>query len=90
MSFIAKQPKGLYCRFSTIVDCPTHYDLTFDDYVDVIRMRGKDIETAIKEAKEVIEEHLEPFQRVIDAFVPNNMSETEFKEWLIKVGYKEK
>ena len=21
-SFIAKQPNGLYCRFSTIVDCP--------------------------------------------------------------------
>lgn len=23
--FIVKQPNGLYCRFSTVVDCPTHY-----------------------------------------------------------------
>lgn len=21
--FISKQPNGLYCRFSTVVDCPT-------------------------------------------------------------------
>ena len=27
-AFIAKQPNGLYCRFSTVVDCVTHYDMT--------------------------------------------------------------
>lgn len=26
-----KQPNGLFCRFSTIVDCPTHYNMTKED-----------------------------------------------------------
>lgn len=29
-SFIAQQPNGLYCRFSTIVDTVTHYNMTKD------------------------------------------------------------
>lgn len=31
MSYIARQPNGLLCRFSTVVDAPTHYNLTEDD-----------------------------------------------------------
>ena len=27
-AFISKQPNGLYCRFSTIVDTITHYNMT--------------------------------------------------------------
>lgn len=89
MSFVAKQPNGLYCRFSTIVDCPTDYNLTFDDYVDVIRMRGESKESALEEANDIIKNHLRPFQDVINSFIPNNMTEEEFKEWLIEVGYEE-
>lgn len=33
-SFIAQQPNGLYCRFSTIVDTVTHYNMTKDDYIE--------------------------------------------------------
>ena len=29
---ITKQPNGLYCRFSTIVDCPTHYNMTQEKF----------------------------------------------------------
>lgn len=87
--FIAKQPNGLYCRFSTIVDAPTHYNMTFEDYINLIKERGYDHEAAVKEAKEVIEYHLKPFEEVIERFVPNNMSEEVFKEWLKLVGYKE-
>ena len=88
--FIAKQPNGLYCRFSTIVDAPTHYDMTFEDYINAIKESGYNHETAVKEAKEVIEYHLKPFEEVIERFVPNSMSEEAFKEWLKIVGYKEK
>lgn len=38
--FIAKQPNGLYCRFSSVVDTITHDNMTFDDYVKVIMERG--------------------------------------------------
>ncbi|RGX10544.1 hypothetical protein [Paraclostridium sordellii] len=88
--FIAKQPNGLYCRFSAIVDCPTHYNMTFEDYINAIKESGYNYETAVKEAKEVIEYHLKPFEEVIERFVPNNMSEEAFKEWLKLVGYKDK
>ena len=33
--FISKQPNGLYCRFSTVVDCPTDWNMTEDDYIEV-------------------------------------------------------
>lgn len=38
-SFIAQQPNGLYCRFSTIVDTVTHYNMTKDDYIEVCKDR---------------------------------------------------
>lgn len=38
-SFIAQQPNGLYCRFSTIVDTVTHYNMTKDDYIEVCKNR---------------------------------------------------
>ena len=46
-SFIAQQPNGLYCRFSTIVDTVTHYNMTKDDYIEVCedrlgKKRGKE------------------------------------------------
>ena len=33
-AFISKQPNGLYCRFSTIVDTITHYNMTESDYIE--------------------------------------------------------
>ena len=38
-SFIAQQPNGLYCRFSTIVDTVTHYNMTKDDYIELCKDR---------------------------------------------------
>lgn len=86
--FIAKQPNGLYCRFSTVVDCPTHYNLTREDYARVIESRGISYENALKEADDIINNYLKSFQEVIDRFVPNNMTRKEFNEWLKEVGYK--
>jgi hypothetical protein len=86
--FIAKQPNGLYCRFSTIVDAPTHYNMTFEDYINVRKEKGESQEEAFKEAEIVIKCYLKPFEEVIERFVPNNMSEEAFKEWLKLVGYK--
>ena len=33
-AIIAKQPNGLYCRVSTVVDAPTHYNMTKQDYIE--------------------------------------------------------
>lgn len=33
--FVSKQPNGLYCRFSTVVDCPTVWNMTREDYINM-------------------------------------------------------
>lgn len=76
MSFIAKQPNGLYCRFSTVTDCPTHWNMTKEDYIE-FRM-----ERARQEAEETLQYYLYPFESIREGFVPNNMTEKEFKDIL--------
>ena len=78
-SFISKQPNGLYCRFSTVTDCPTHWNMTEDDYIKLCEDRAR------AEAKDVLENHLYPFEWVTDQFVDNNMSNEEFEEFLKEV-----
>lgn len=88
-AFIAKQPNGLYCRFSTIVDTVTHYNMTFDDYVNEVQMGryGRDRKSAEIEAMETVNYYIKPFQEVIDRFVPNNQTTNEFEELLKEMGY---
>lgn len=87
--FIAKQPNGLYCRFSSVVDTVTHWDMTFDDYVKVIMERGYNEEYAKKEADEIINGgYLKSFEYVLESFIPNNQSIDDFKKWCLFVGYK--
>ena len=79
-AFIAKQPNGLYCRFSTVVDCPTDWNMTADEYIELyVEMAA---ERAREEAKRTLEYRVRPFEWVKEHFVPNNMSESEFEECL--------
>lgn len=68
-SFISKQPNGLYCRFSTVVDCPTHYNMTEEEYIEMCA------EKAREEARKTLRDHLRPFEEVIESFYPANMTE---------------
>ncbi len=77
--FIVKQPNGKYCRFSTTVDCPTHINMTREDY---IRYREKE---AREEAENVLKNHLYPFEAIEEYFVPNNMTQKEFKKYIEKM-----
>lgn len=79
-SFICKQPNGLYCRFSTVVDCSTHWNMTADYYIELCKM------TAEAEARDVLDNHLKPFEWVKDNFYPNNMTEEEFEQFFKDVG----
>jgi hypothetical protein len=38
---IAKQPNGLHCRISTVVDAPTHYNMTKSEYDKFIKDASK-------------------------------------------------
>ena len=75
-SFIARQPNGLLCRFSTVVDTVTDYNMTEEEYIE---LRA---EMAREEARETIERYLRPFDWVKEYFTPNNMTEDEFNRIL--------
>lgn len=72
--FVARQPNGRLCIFSTIVDTVTYYDLTEDEY----------IELKAEEARErarydlASPRFIRPFPEVRKYFVPNNMTQEEF------------
>ena len=76
--FIARQPNGLICRHSTVVDCVTDYNMTERDYINLCK--GKGIVEA--EAQDILENYMRDFSWVRDYFCPNNMTEEEFQQIL--------
>ena len=76
MSFISKQPNGKYCRFSSIIDCPTDINMTEDDYIKLCQ------DKATIEAIDTLKTCLRPFKEVKESFIPNNMTKKEFKNIL--------
>ena len=74
--FVVRQPNGLLCRFSTIVDCPTKYNMTDEDYIELCKKKAED------EARDVLQNYIRPFSWVSEYFCPNNMSQEEFNSIL--------
>lgn len=62
MSYIAKQPNGLYCRFSSVVDEITDYNMNEDEYCDIVAERGKD------EALRTLRYHCHDFSEIIEDY----------------------
>ena len=83
-AFIARQPNGLLCRFSTVVDTVTHYNMTEEDYIEMCA------EKAREEARDTINNYLKPFELVKDYFRPNNMTEQQFEEILNEMDMESK
>lgn len=63
-AFIAKQPNGLYCRYSSIVDNITHHNMTEEDYIELC------VERAKEEAKDILEK-AKPFSEVLKNLYPD-------------------
>jgi hypothetical protein len=82
--FIAKQPNGLYCRFSTVVDTVTDWNMTEEQYIDMC------VQKAIKEAREdaidTLKRWQRPFSEVKQRFQPGNHSIERFNEILQEMG----
>lgn len=79
-AFIAKQPNGLYCRFSTIVDTVTYYDLNEDEYIELCA------EEARRQARYDLEHNVLPFKEVVKRFTPVHATVADFNLFLKKVG----
>ena len=86
-AFIVKQPNGLYCRFSTVVDCPTHYNMTEEEYIQVCV--DKAIEEATREAKDTLKHWVQPFEDIKKHFYDGNMSIEDFQLILKDMGDEE-
>lgn len=85
---IAKQPNGLYCRYSSIVDTITHYNFTKEEYLRNITGTVSNREDGI----DVLENYLHPFKEVEELLrlrLSDIESEEEVEE-LIKDMYKER
>lgn len=74
--FISKQPNGLYCRFSSVTDCPTAWNMTREDYINMKMQEAKE------DAEDVLDNYLKPFDMVVDMYYPNNMTKEEFVDSL--------
>lgn len=79
-AFIARQPNGLLCRFSSVVDTLTHYNMTEEEYIEYCA------EKAREDAKWLLEHKVKPFDLVIREFRPINMSIKEFNAYLREMG----
>lgn len=78
MSYIVKQPNGLYMRFSTVVDCPTQWNMTEEDYIEMCAERAR------KEARDILKNDLREFERVKEDFRNTNMTKREFRQIIIE------
>lgn len=87
-AFISKQPNGLYCRFSTIVDTITHYNMTESDYIEFCI--GRYGEKGRADAEYILKNNIVPFEEVLKSFIPNNETVKEFNNILKEMGYNKK
>lgn len=73
-AFICRQPNGKLCRFSSIVDCITDYNMTEEEYIEM------KAEQAREDARHTIEHCLKPYSWIDEYFRPGNMSQEEFEK----------
>jgi len=73
-SFIARQPNGLLCRHSSVVDCIIEYNMTEEDYIEMCAERAREEARYNLQQKHFVR----PYEWVINEFRPGNMSADEF------------
>jgi len=81
-AFISEQPNGLYCRFSTIVDCPTHWNMTREDYLNGVTGTVASRE----DGEEILKNWMLPFSEVEKRFQPYSMTQHEFDKFITEVN----
>lgn len=76
-AFIARQPNGLYCRYSSVVDNITHYNMTEEDYIELC------IERVREEAKITLEK-AKPFSQVLERLYPDTRRDLKGMNEILK------
>ena len=86
-AFISRQPNGKICRFSTVVDTVTHWNMTEEEYIELCVQRAA--EEARRDAEDTLKNWMHPFEEVKKRFWPNNNTIEEFNEILHAMGDEE-
>ena len=86
-AYIARQPNGLFCRFSTVVDSVTHWNMTEQEYIDFHKERYGVFSE--QNARDTLKNHLKPFEKIKNDFIPANDSVEEFQRMLKSMGDEE-
>lgn len=83
MSYIARQPNGLLCRFSTMVDAVTHINMSEEDYIEMCAERARE------EARRDLEDKrfVKSFDCVLEDTRFDNMTYDEWQGYLKVMGY---
>lgn len=78
-AYIARQPNGLLCRFSSVVDAVTHYNYSEEEYIELCA------EKAREEARRNLQDphFIKPFDRVVDDVRFDNIT---YEEWVKQAG----
>lgn len=83
-AFLARQPNGKLCRFSTTVDTVTDFNMTDEEYIEMC------VNNAAKKAREdaidTLKHYIQPFENVKEYFFPNNNTIEEFENLLKQMG----
>lgn len=86
---IIKQPNGLYCRYSSIVDTITHYNFTKEEYLNNITGTVPNREDGI----DILENYLHSFEEVEELLrlrLSDSESEEEVEELISNMYEKRK
>ena len=83
MSFIARQPNGLLCRFSSVTDCVTEENMTDEDYIEECAERAREEARFNLGLKDFVQ----PFERVLQDTNGNNITQDEWENLLREMGY---
>ena len=90
-AFWFKQPNGLYGRFSTIVDCPTHWNYTKEEMIE--DLKGKDWTDL--EIEQLFNDKfptnwIHTFEEMKKHFIDNNMTNEEFEDFIKEVSCRDR
>ena len=85
-AYYAKQPNGLYCRFSTVVDSVTHWNITKEQAINM-QLGYLDVTPAEQKIREdMFDKRLKPFETIKKDFTAANDTIEEFQDLLKEMG----
>lgn len=87
MGMITQQPNGLYARISTIVDAPTHENMTKEDLTQYLHDTGQ-IDDFTPDVESFLMKYSWSFEAACDGITSLNMTEKEKRDWIKKVSRK--